>query len=162
MKKISELYDIDNDTLVKDIKINSKEVKDGDIFVWTMGVNADSHDFVTQAVENGAKLIVASKQIDVDVPVIYVENTNKELINLAKKVYDYDENLKLIGVTGKNGKTTVALMIKYLLGNDTGYMGTNGIIANSFNEAIRNTTPDADRLYKYFKRFKEDNCENIV
>ena len=162
MKKISELYDIDNDTLVKDIKINSKEVKDGDIFVCTMGVTADRHDFVNQAVENGAKLIVASKEIDVDVPVVYVEDTNKELINLAKKVYDYDENLKLIGVTGTNGKTTVALMIKYLLGNDTGYMGTNGIIANSFNEAIRNTTPDADRLYKYFKRFKEDDCQNIV
>lgn len=162
MKKISDLYNIDNDTLVKDIKINSKEVGDGDIFVCTMGVTADRHDFVNEAVKNGAKLIVASKKIDVDVPVVYVENTNKELISLAKKVYDYDNSLKLIGVTGTNGKTTVALMIKHLLGNNTGYMGTNGIISNSFNEMIRNTTPDADRLYKYFKRFKEDNCQNIV
>ena len=162
MKKISDLYNIDNDTLVKDIKINSKEVVEGDIFVCTMGVTADRHDFVNEAVKKGAKLIVASKKVDVDVPVVYVENTNKELISLAKKVYDYDESLKLIGVTGTNGKTTVALMIKHLLGNDTGYMGTNGIISNSFNEMIRNTTPDADRLYKYFKRFKEDNCKNIV
>ena len=162
MKKISDLYNIDNDTLVKDIKINSKEVTEGDIFVCTMGVTADRHEFVNEAVENGAKLIVASKKIDVNVPVAYVDNTNKELISLAKKVYDFDDTLKLIGVTGTNGKTTVALMIKHLLGNDTGYMGTNGIIANSFNEMIRNTTPDADRLYKYFKRFKDDNCNKLV
>lgn len=162
MKKISDLYNIDNDTLVKDIKINSKEVAEGDIFVCTMGVTADRHEFVNEAVENGAKLIVASKNINVDVPVMYVENTNKELISLAKKVYDFDNTLKLIGVTGTNGKTTVALMIKHLLGHDTGYMGTNGIISNTFDEMIRNTTPDADRLYKYFKRFKEDNCNNLV
>lgn len=163
MKKISELYDINDDTLVNDIKINSKEVKENDIFVCTMGVTADRHDFVEEAVKNGAKLIIASKKVDTNVRVIYVEDTNKELINLARKVYDFnDDNLDLIGVTGTNGKTTVALMIKNILGNDTGYIGTNGIISNSFNEQIRNTTPDADRLYKYFKRFTDDNCKKLV
>jgi len=163
MKKISELYDINDDTLVNDIKINSKEVKENDIFVCTMGVTADRHDFVEEAVKNGAKLIIASKKVDTNVRVIYVEDTNKELINLARKVYDFnDDNLDLIGVTGTNGKTTVALMIKNILGNDTGYIGTNGIISNTFNEQIRNTTPDADRLYKYFKRFTDDNCKKLV
>lgn len=163
MKRICDLYDIDDETIVNDIKINSKEVVKGDVFVCTMGVTADRHDFVEEAVKNGASLIVASRKIDVDTVVKYVEDTNQELIYLARKLYDFnDSKLDLIGVTGTNGKTTVALMIKNLLGEDTGYIGTNGIISKSFNQAIRNTTPDADRLYKYFKKFTDDGCNKLV
>lgn len=160
MKKLSELYPVNSDILIKDIKINSKEVEPGDIFVCTMGVTADRHDFIEEAIEKGASAIVVSKDVESQkVPVIRVENTNEELISLAKRLYDYEpENLKLVGVTGTNGKTTVAFIIKNLLGEFCGYMGTNGIISKSFNEKIRNTTPDADRLYKYFQKFTNDNC----
>ena len=163
MKKLSELYSGYPDIIVNDIKTNSKEVKDGDMFVCIKGVNADRHDYVNEAINNGASCIVASKKINVNVPVIYVNDTNSELINICKKFYDFNpDDIKIIGVTGTNGKTTVASIIQDLMGNDVcGYLGTNGIICNSFNEKIRNTTPDADRLYKYFKRFRDSGCEYI-
>ena len=161
MKKLSELYSGYPDILINDIKINSKEVHENDLFVCTMGVTTDRHDYVLDAIKNGAVAIVASKKIDVSVPVIYVDDTNKELVNLCRKFYDYHDELDIIGITGTNGKTTVARIIKDLIGNKCGYMGTNGIISKSFNEKIRNTTPDADRLYKYFRKFIDDDCKYL-
>lgn len=163
MKKLSELYDVNSDILIRDIKINSKEVVDGDIFVCTKGVTTDRHDFIDDAIKNGASCIVVSRDVgEKSVPVIKVLDTNKELISLARKLYDFNDDLELIGVTGTNGKTTVSLMIKNLVGDMCGYIGTNGIISHSFNEKIRNTTPDADRLYKYFRRFIDDGCKYLA
>ena len=163
MKKLNELYSGYPEILINDIKINSKEVNKGDLFVCIKGVSVDRHDYVLDAINNGAVAVVASKKIDVSVPVIYVNDTNLELINLCQKFYDYNpDDLRIIGVTGTNGKTTVASIIQNLIGDNTcGYLGTNGIICSKFNEKIRNTTPDADRLYKYFKRFKDNGC-NII
>lgn len=161
MKKLSELYDTKIDIMIKGIKINSKEIEPGDLFVCTMGVGVDRHDYVEDAISRGAVAIVASKKIDVSVPVIYVENTNQELPLLMAKFTDYpDEKIDLIAVTGTNGKTTVAEMIQELLGKETcGYMGTNGITCSRFSESIRNTTPDMDRFYPYLRRFVESGCK---
>ena len=163
MKKLGELYDGFGDTEIKDIKINSKECEPGDLFVCTMGVTADRHYFAQEAFNNGAVAFVASKEIPVDAPTIYVADTNKELPLLCSKFYDHpEEKLKLMAVTGTNGKTTVASIIQDLIGDDIcGYMGTNGIICSKFNEKIKNTTPDADRLYKYFNRFVESGCKYL-
>lgn len=165
MKKLSELYPEyrDKEVLVKGIKINSKEVTPGDIFVCTMGVNADRHDFIEEAIQNGAVAVVVQKDIKCIVPTIKVENTNQELPILASRFYNHpEEKLELIGITGTNGKTTVASIIQELIGNDIcGYLGTNGIICSKFKESIRNTTPDADRLYGYFNRFVESGCKYL-
>lgn len=163
MKKLSELYPNCgyNDILINGISINSKEVKSGDIFVCTMGVTADRHDFIDEAISNGAVALVVQKDVNVDIPTIKVENTNEELPHLASRFYDYPENnLDIIGITGTNGKTTVATIIQDLIGKDVcGYLGTNGIICSKFNEPIKNTTPDSDRLYGYFKRFVDSGCK---
>lgn len=160
MKKLSELYLGYPDIEIKGIKINSKEIKDGDIFVCTKGVTADRHDFIDEAITNGASAVVVEKDIECSIPTIKVENTNKELPLLASRFYDYPErNLDIIGITGTNGKTTVATIIQDLIGNDKcAYMGTNGIICSKFNESIINTTPDSDRLYGYFRRFVDSGC----
>lgn len=163
MKKLSELYNIDSDVLIKDIKINSNDVESGDIFVCTMGVTADRHDFIDSAIENGASAIVVSKDVACSVPTIKVEDTNKELPLLASRLFDYPEKeLELIATTGTNGKTTVSTIIQTFIGDDMcGYLGTNGMICKNFNEPIRNTTPDADRLYKYFRRFVDNGCKYL-
>lgn len=165
MKKLSELYDIDDDRLINKIKINSKEVEEGDIFVCVNGVTADRHLFVDEAIENGASALVVSRDIGVcSVPVIMVDDTNKELTRLAKKMYDYPEaKLGIFGVTGTNGKTTVASIIQDLIGDDVcGYIGTNGIRSSKFNEKIRNTTPDSDRMYMYLDRFVKAGCKYLA
>ncbi len=163
MKRLNELYPCDYDTEIKDIKINSKEIEKGDIFVCTTGVTRDRHDFIDEAIEKGASAIVVSKDIKASVPTIKVEDTNIELPLLASRFYDHPEDkLNIIAVTGTNGKTTVAQMIQDMLGNDIcGYMGTNGIICSKFNQSIRNTTPDSDRLYKYFNSFVESGCKYL-
>ena len=163
MKKLSELYPGYPDIMINDIKINSKDVHENDLFVCIMGVTADRHDYVYDAISNGAVAIVASHEINVNVPVIYVSDTNKELVSLCKKFYDNpDDELDIIGITGTNGKTTVASIIKDLMGDNCGYMGTNGIASKIFKQKIRNTTPDADRLYKYFRKFVDAECEYLA
>ena len=161
MRKLSELYPNCDDTMINEIKINSKEVQEGDIFVCTHGVTADRHDFIEEAIKNGAKAIVVEKDVDAKVPTIKVENTNKELPLLASRFYHHpEEKLEIIGITGTNGKTTVASIIQDLIGKDIcGYLGTNGLIYKDVVEPIRNTTPDADRLYKYFDRFVQNGCK---
>lgn len=166
MKKLSDLYEIDSDILIRDIKINSKEVKDGDIFVCTTGVTADRHDFIDDAIKNGAKALVVSKDISKkSIPVIKVDNTNLELSKLCQKFYDYpNQELTMIGVTGTDGKTSVATIIQTLLGKDNcGYIGTNG---RSWKEKEKddnpNTTPDETLLYKFLRDFRNDDCKYAV
>ena len=163
MKKLSELYNIDDDRLIKSIKINSKEIEPGDIFVCTMGVTADRHDFIDEAIKNGASAIVVSRDVgDKTVPVIKVDNTNLELRRLSAKFYDYpSEKAYIIGVTGTNGKTTVAEIIYQLLGESCAYIGTNGKKYKGKKESIRNTCPDVDRLYMYFREFIDNGCDTI-
>lgn len=163
MKKLSDLYEGYPDIEITDIKINSKEVQPGDIFVCTKGVTADRHDFIEDAIKNGASAIVVEREVISSVPSIKVTNTNNELPLLASRFYDHPEDkLNIIGITGTNGKTTVASIIQDLMGNDIcGYIGTNGIICSKFNESIINTTPDADRLYKYFNRLVESGCKYL-
>lgn len=163
MKKLSELYNIADDRLITGIKINSKEVEKGDIFVCTMGVTADRHDFIDEAIKNGASAIVVSKDIkNKEVPIIKVENTNLELRRLCAAFYDYPyKQAFLIATTGTNGKTTIAEIIYQLLGKTCAYLGTNGRKYLDKTLPMRNTCPDVDRLYKYFKEFVDNGCKTI-
>ena len=163
MKKLNELYDINDDRLISGIKINSKEVEPGDIFVCTMGVTADRHNFIDEAIKNGATAVVVSRDVGKkSVPIIRVDDTNLELRKLCAKFYDYPyDQAFMIGVTGTNGKTTVAEIIYQLLGDACAYIGTNGRKYKDKHFSIRNTTPDVDRLYKYFKEFIDNGCDTI-
>lgn len=164
MKRLNELYDCPYNVEIKDVKINSKQVEPNDIFVCTMGVTADRHDFIDEAIKNGASAIVVSKDIGTKpVPVIKVENTNQELFSIAGKLYDFPQKkLEMIGVTGTNGKTSVAEIMYQLIGDACAYLGTNGKKYKEHSEMIRNTTPDVDRLYKYFKEFIDNGCTSLV
>lgn len=165
MKRLNELFNnINSDCSVNGIKINSKEVKEGDIFVCTMGVTADRHDFIDEAIENGACAVVVSKDVEVkSVPIIKVDDTNSYLRKLCSKYYDYPyEKMEMIGVTGTNGKTTVAEIIYQLLGDDCAYLGTNGRKWKNNSLPMRNTTPDVDRLYMYLNEFVNDKCKTTV
>lgn len=164
MKRLNELYDCPYDIEIKDVKINSKQVQPGDIFVCTMGVTADRHDFIDEAIENGASAVVVSKEVGKkNVPIIKVKNTNKELFYIAGKLYDFPQKkLEMIGITGTNGKTSVAEILYQLIGDTCAYLGTNGKKYKNHNEMIRNTTPDVDRLYKYFKEYLDHGCTTVV
>ena len=163
MKKLSELYsEIQDDRVIKGIKINSKEINDGDLFVCTMGATADRHDFIDEAIENGASAVVVSKDVgEKSVPIIKVPDTNRELPYLCQKFYDYpDQKLKMIGVTGTDGKTSTTTIIQTLIGSDLcGYIGTNGRSCASFTGDNPNTTPDAQNMYLYLDEFVGYGCK---
>ena len=163
MKRLNELYKCDYDTEIYGIKINSKEIEPGDLFICTMGVTADRHDFVPDAIARGASAIVASKKIEAKVPVIYVDDTNKELAPLCARFYDHpEEKLRIYGITGTDGKTSIATIVSTLIGpNKCGYMGTNGRSCSKFEKDTNNTTPDSDKLYEYFNDFVESGCSEI-
>ena len=162
MKKLDELYPgVGTDIVIKSIKINSKEVEEGDLFVCTKGVTADRHDFIDDAKAHGAAALIVSKDIiDPDIPTIKVPDTNRELPYLCQKFYDYpDKKLKMIGVTGTDGKTSTTTIIQTLIGSDLcGYIGTNGRSCAAFSGDNPNTTPDAQNLYMYLDEFVRFGC----
>ena len=162
MKKLSELFEnVENDVVIKGIKINSKEVVEGDLFVCTMGVTADRHDFIDDAIAHGAVAVVVSHDVGKKrVPVVKVKDTNKEFPYLCQRFYDYPENkLTMIGITGTDGKTSTATIIQTLIGKeDCGYIGTNGRSYGSFEGDNPNTTPDADKFYSYLEEFVAYGC----
>lgn len=165
MKKLKELYpEVESDISIRGIKINSKEVVTGDLFVCTMGVTADRHEFIEDAKEHGAAAIVVSKDVaDLGIPIIKVSDTNRELPYLCQKFNDYpDRDLKIIGVTGTDGKTSVSVIVQTLLGSDLcGYIGTNGVNCKGFSKSEVNTTPDAPNLYSYLKEFVSRKCQYV-
>lgn len=165
MKKLNELFDCEYDVLIKGIKINSKEVEKGDLFVCTKGITADRHDYIDDAIEKGASAVVVSRDVgEKKVPIIKVPDTNKELPNLCRRFYDYPEKkLYMISVGGTDGKTSTSTIIQTLLGSDVcGYIGTNGRSCSKFNRDTNNTTPDSDKLYMYLNEFVEAGCKYVA
>ena len=165
MKKLNELYNCEYDVEITGIKINSKECEPGDLFVCTMGVTTDRHDFIDDAIAHGAVAAVISKDVgEKSIPLIKVDDTNKELPLVCRKFYDNpDEKLTLISVGGTDGKTSTATIIQTLIGSNLcGYIGTNGRRCNKFTRDTGNTTPDTDKLYMYFDEFVDAGCKYVA
>lgn len=163
MKKLCELYDCSSDVVITGVSINSKEIKKGDIFVCIRGETADRHDFIDEAIKNGASALVVDHDVESTVPYVIVDNPNNELVYLSKMVYDYDESkITLYGVTGTDGKTSVTTIISTLIGNDKcGYIGTNGRSCYAYTKNTDNTTPAPHQLYYYFKEFMDNGCNSV-
>ena len=160
--KLRNLYNVDSDVEITGVEINSKNCKPGDIFVCVKGATVDRHNFIDDAINNGAVAVVVSKEVgDKSVPIIKVDNTDDELPKLCQNVYDYpNQKLKMIGVTGTDGKTSVATIIQTLLGDDIcGYIGTNGISSKEVKEDNPNTTPAPNLLYRVLSKFYETGCK---
>lgn len=154
MKNLFDLYFID--VKVKDIKTNSKEVSKEDAFICIKGVNVDRHEYISEAIKNGASFIVVSKGKNYKVPYIKVKNPNKELSILTDYIYDDAKKINLIAVTGTDGKTTTASIIKDMLKDECGYIGTNGVIGKNYKATCDNTTPPLEKTYKYLDIFYKE------
>lgn len=162
---LNDLFEnCDKDIEINGIKTNSKDIKPGDLFVCTKGANVDRHDYIEDAIKNGASAIVVSKDVDFNIPTIKVENTNQELPILLEKYYDYPQNkLTIIGITGTDGKTTSAKIIQQLLGDGIcGYIGTIGIDCKYFKVKTNNTTPPAEKLFESLYRFVQSGIKYVA
>ena len=163
MKKLKDIIECDYNIPIQDIKTDSREVKKGDLFVAVKGFNIDHSLYIDDAIKNGAVAIITDKDYKSNVPIIKVNDIDKVLVDIFKKKYDFNSNLKLIGVTGTDGKTTTATIIKRLLDkkDKTAYIGTNGIEYLNKKESISNTTPTVEKLYKYFSDIDKNNISTV-
>lgn len=147
------------------IKVNSKKIRKGDTFIAIKGVDKDGHDYINEAIKNGASKIVCEHG-SYDADTILVDNTREYLSNYLHHKYGYIfEKIKLIGITGTNGKTTSAYFTYQLLlnmGVNTAYIGTIGFYINNKVKKTNNTTPDLFDLYKMFTECYNKGINVIV
>lgn len=165
MKRLNEIFDTKYDTLIKDIKTNTKEINDGDLFVCIKGFNVDRHNMVDEAEKNGAKALVVNHKVDSNLPQIIVDDTNKELVNIVTKFYDYPSTkMNMIGITGTDGKTSTSTILCQLLNQVTncGYIGTNGVNCKGYEDISNNTTPTPEHLHRFLNNFYDHNCKYTV
>ncbi len=125
----------------------------------------DGHNYAKSAIENGAAVVITEKNLQIENQII-VEDTHATFADICKKWFDNpQEKLKIIGVTGTNGKTSVCFMLKAILekcGNKVGLLGT---IENLIGEKVlssKNTTPGLFELYSLFAEMVKEGCSYVV
>lgn len=155
------------DQIVNDIKMDHRLVEQGDVFVCIKGFTVDGHTFAEKAVENGATVLIAEKELNVDSAlVIIVPDTTRALALLANKYYDYPtEKFPLIGITGTNGKTTITYLLEAILNHHkqkTGLIGTIQMKIGDETFPVKNTTPDALQLQKAFHHMVTEQVDAAI
>lgn len=169
IKKINfdfKVYNYDENVKVEDICNNSKIIKENDIFVCIKGKNFDSHLYVKDNKEIKASVIVSEYRLDTNLPNIVVQDSRRILGYLCKILYKIDyKKIKLIGITGTNGKTTTAHIVYHILNSlniKTGIIGTEGSKLIDKNYSTTLTTPDTICLQKTIKDMVNNDAEVIV
>lgn len=153
---------------VKDVQIDSRKVKKGAAFIAVKGAAADGHQFIEKAIENGAVAIVCEEMPEiVNEAVVYVqaENSAAAAGYMASNFFGKpSEQLKLVGVTGTNGKTTIATLL-YKLFTRLGYKcGLLSTVENMIGQRVvpaTHTTPDALNLNAMLKQMVDEGCAYV-
>lgn len=163
-----EVLNGNDEVEVNKIEYDSRKIKKGDLFVCIEGLSVDGHDYAKNAYEKGAIAIICSKPLEhmENCNIIKVSHGRKALATCASNFYNNSCNkLKLVGITGTNGKTTSAFMIKSILesaGYKTGLIGT---IANYIGDRklkSERTTPESLELHQLFNEMIENAMEYCV
>lgn len=149
---------------IKDIKYDSKQINIGDLFICLKGSNVNGHMFIDEAKRKGAVCFLIEDNVEYDDNYTYikVKNTYESMSILSDNFYNHPcENIKLIGVTGTNGKTSIATFLKEILNNKSkcGFIGTTGIYDGSKMLDNKNTTPNNLEIQKNLYNMVKNKCE---
>lgn len=170
LKEISYISkNIQNDKEIVGVSSNSKEIKKDFIFVAIRGFEFDGHNYIENALENGASTIVYTND-DVEfkngINYIKVEDARLALAKISNFLSDFpSKSFRMIGVTGTNGKTTTANIISFLLnelGESCANIGTDGAFFNGKTLPTEHTTPEITDINYILSEVKKDGIKNVV
>ena len=164
VKIITSLGDIDIE--IKDVNIDSRKIGNGHLFIAMKGTQVDGHKFINKAIELGASAILLEdmpEELNEKVSYVQVASTEEEAGKVATMFYgEPSRKLKLVGVTGTNGKTTIATLL-YRMFREFGYkVGLLSTVCNYINDEevpASHTTPDPIELNSLLARMVEEGCE---
>ena len=154
------------DVRINSIQYDSRKVDKNDVFIAIKGMHSDGHLFIEKAIENGASVIVAEflpENKIKNITYVEVESSSLALAFMAANFYQHpSENLKLIGITGTNGKTTVASLLYNLFkaaGYKVGLISTVKIMVGDTSFSTSHTTPDSLVINSYLKQMNAIGVE---
>ncbi|WNR46438.1 UDP-N-acetylmuramoyl-L-alanyl-D-glutamate--2,6-diaminopimelate ligase [Paenibacillus roseipurpureus] len=150
----------DIDTEITGIEADSRKVKPGDLFLCIPGLKVDGHDYAPKAIALGASALVTERVLDVPVPQLVVKDARYAMAALAAHFYGYpSKSLKMIGITGTNGKTTSTYLLEKIIadrGFTTGLMGNIHIkIGDAYIENTATNTQEAHELQRILREMAD-------
>ena len=163
MKRVCDTGDLDFE--VSCVTADSRQIVKDCVFICIKGQKFDGHDHAKEAVEAGARAVVVEHDVGLDCQIL-VENTRNAYALMSAAFFGYPaEKMKIIGVTGTNGKTTITNILKHML-EDLGHkVGLIGTIQNEIGDMTipaKHMTPDPGELHALFARMAKAGCEYVV
>jgi len=156
----------DQDPHIRAITFDSREVRKGDLFVAIRGVEADGHNYIDAAIASGAAALIceeAGDRGDPGIPLICVPDTRKALARMASTWYGHPSTeLSLVGITGTNGKTTIATLLHQMhqrMGFRAGLISTIQILIGEESRPATHTTPDPLQINAVLREMVDAACE---
>jgi len=156
----------DQDPLIGAITFDSREVCKGDLFVAIRGVEADGHNYIDAAIASGAAALIceeAGDREDAGIPLICVADSRKALAQMASTWYAYPSTeLSLVGITGTNGKTTIATLLHQMhqrMEFKAGLISTIQILIGEESRPATHTTPDPLQINAVLREMVDAGCE---
>ena len=148
------LWDLDVE--ISALVYDNRKVEPGSLFFCVPGQKADGHEFAARAVEAGAAALVVERELDLAVPQVVVADARAAMAPVAARFWgDPTAELRVVGVTGTNGKTTTAFLVREILeaaGIQCGLLGTVKQVVGGAEEEVERTTPEAIELQATFRR----------
>ena len=158
----------DMDAEITGVSYDSRLTEPGDLFVAVVGFATDGHRYIAKALERGAAAVLCQTVPEgEDVPYVQIADTRLGLALVSRRWFGFPaERMKLVGITGTNGKTTTTLLIKHILettqGAKVGLIGTNGNKIGDMDLPSERTTPESYELQRLFREMADAGCTHVV
>ncbi|WP_077620023.1 UDP-N-acetylmuramoyl-L-alanyl-D-glutamate--2,6-diaminopimelate ligase [Bacillus sinesaloumensis] len=158
----------EQDTEITGVQYDSRKVESGHLFICLRGYTVDGHDFIDQAINQGAIALLVEEEVEVPghITTIQVPDTRRAMAIIAETFYQSPTaTLQVIGITGTNGKTTTSNIIQHILNHNQKPSGLIGTINIKYSDVViesKNTTPDTLELQQLFDDMKKQKMSHVV